>query len=72
MPSSSPKVTSKLAEQVAKHSSNSTPNLCAVTLLGNLVAKPDIRYKTNPVSAVTEITLATHAQWLDKKTNTMK
>lgn len=72
MPSTSPKVTSKLAEQVAKHSSNSTPNLCAVTLLGNLVAKPDIRYKTNPVSAVTEITLATHAQWLDKKTNTMK
>ena len=33
--------------------------LCTVTLLGNLVAKPDIRYRTNPVSAVTEIILAT-------------
>lgn len=47
-------------------------HLCAVTLLGNLVAKPDIRYRANPVSAVTEITIATHAKWLDKKTNTYK
>lgn len=49
-----------------------TPQLCAVTLLGNLVAKPDIRYRANPVMAVTEITLATHSKWLDKKTNQHK
>lgn len=47
-------------------------HLCAVTLLGNLVAKPDIRYRANPVSAITEITLATSSKWLDKKTNTYK
>ncbi|GAA6171447.1 hypothetical protein NBRC116592_11170 [Colwellia sp. KU-HH00111] len=47
-------------------------NLCAVTLLGNLVATPDIRYKANPVSAITEITLATSSKWLDKKTNQYK
>ncbi len=46
--------------------------LCAVTLLGNLVAKPDIRYRANPVSAVTEITIATSSKWLDKKTNKYK
>lgn len=46
--------------------------LCAVTLLGNLVAKPDIRYRANPVSAITEITLATNTKWLDKKTNQYK
>lgn len=47
-------------------------HLCAVTLLGNLVAKPDIRYKANPVSAITEITVATSSKWLDRKTNTYK
>jgi len=46
--------------------------LCAVTLLGNLVAKPDIRYRANPVTAITEITLATNTKWLDKKTNKYK
>jgi single-stranded DNA-binding protein len=46
--------------------------LCAVTLLGNLVADPDIRYRANPVSAITEITLATSSKWLDKKTNQFK
>ncbi|MGB0935818.1 MAG: single-stranded DNA-binding protein [Colwellia sp.] len=72
MSSNSPKVSTKLAEQIAKHSGNNEPNLCAVTLLGNLVATPDIRYKTNPVSAICEITLATHKKWLDKRTNTTK
>jgi single-stranded DNA-binding protein len=72
MSSNSPQVSTKLAEQIAKHSGNNEPNLCAVTLLGNLVAKPDIRYKTNPVSAICEITLATHKKWLDKRTNTTK
>ena len=47
-------------------------HLCAVTLLGNLVAKPDIRYRANPIVAVTEITVATHSRWLDKKTNQYK
>ena len=46
--------------------------LCTVTLLGNLVAKPDIRYRTNPVSAVTEIILATSTKWLDKQSNQYK
>lgn len=46
--------------------------LCTVTLLGNLVAKPDIRYRANPVSAVTEIILATTTKWLDKKSNQYK
>lgn len=57
------------------HKTNTTiqhQHLCAVTLLGNLVAKPDIRYRANPISAVTEITIATNAKWLDKQTNTYK
>jgi single-stranded DNA-binding protein len=49
-----------------------SPQLCAVTLLGNLVATPDIRYRANPATAVTEITLATSTKWLDKNTNTYK
>lgn len=50
----------------------SSAQLCAVTLLGNLVAKPDIRYKANPVVAITEIVIATTSKWLDKKSNTYK
>jgi len=46
--------------------------LSAVTLLGNLVAAPDIRYRANPVSAITEITIATSSKWLDKKTSQYK
>lgn len=46
--------------------------LCSVVLLGNLVAKPEIRYQANPVVAVTHFTLATHSNWLDKKTNSTK
>jgi single-stranded DNA-binding protein len=46
--------------------------LCAVTLLGNLVATPSIRYRANPVVAVTEIVLATTSKWLDKSTNKYK
>ncbi|WP_286263460.1 single-stranded DNA-binding protein [Thalassotalea atypica] len=45
---------------------------CAVTLLGNLVAKPEIRYLANPVLAVTDITLATTHKWLDKKSGATK
>ena len=46
--------------------------LCSVTLLGNLVKKPSIRYMANPVLAITELTLATNSRWLDKKTNQYK
>lgn len=41
-------------------------HLCTVTLLGNLVSKPEIRYQANPVIAVAELTLATHSRWYDK------
>lgn len=47
-------------------------NLCKVTLLGNLVAKPDIRYLANPIVAVAEIVLATHSRWFDKNTKKYK
>jgi len=48
---------------------SSSNHLCQITLLGNLVTKPDIRYQANPVVAVAEIKLATHSRWLDKTTN---
>ncbi|MBO9489939.1 single-stranded DNA-binding protein [Endozoicomonas sp. G2_1] len=41
-------------------------NLCKVTLLGNLVAKPEIRYLANPMLAVAEVVLATHQKWFDQ------
>lgn len=47
-------------------------HLCNVTLLGNLVTTPSIRYQANPVVAIAEFTLATHSRWLDKKTNEYK
>lgn len=47
-------------------------HLCKVTLLGNLVSKPDIRYQANPVIAVAELTLATHSRWYDKATKQFK
>jgi single-strand DNA-binding protein len=47
-------------------------HLCSVTLLGNLVAKPDIRYQANPVVAVAELVLATHSKWFDKATKKFK
>ena len=43
-------------------------HLCQLTLLGNLVAKPEIRYQANPVVAVAEFVVATHSQWFDSKT----
>jgi len=46
--------------------------LCSVTLLGNIVADPEIRYLANPVLAVTDITLATSHKWQDKKTGANK
>jgi len=53
------------------HSFNSI-DLCTVTLLGNLVAKPNIRYQANPVVAIAELTLATHSRWFDKTSNQFK
>ncbi|WP_206483062.1 single-stranded DNA-binding protein [Thalassotalea sp. G2M2-11] len=41
-------------------------HLCSLTLLGNLVTKPDIRYQANPVIAIAEFKLATHSKWFDK------
>jgi single-strand DNA-binding protein len=61
-----------LSDTVNKHLKTPSPQLCAVTLLGNLVATPDIRYRANPAMAVTEIILATSSKWLDKTTNKYK
>ncbi len=47
-------------------SSISTNHLCNLTLLGNLVSTPIIRYQANPVVAVAELVLATHSKWFDK------
>ena len=47
-------------------------HLCSVTLLGNLVNTPTIRYQANPVVAVAEFTLATHKQWFDKTSKKKK
>ncbi|MGB1263657.1 MAG: single-stranded DNA-binding protein [Cognaticolwellia sp.] len=47
-------------------------HLCNVTLLGNLVNKPDIRYQANPVVAFAELTLATHSRWFDKVSQQFK
>ena len=61
-----------LSDAISKHSKTLNPQLCAVTLLGNLVATPDIRYRANPATAITEIVLATSSKWLDKNTNQYK
>jgi single-stranded DNA-binding protein len=54
-------------------SSNLPQNhLCNITLLGNLVNKPEIRYQVNPVIAIAEFVVATHSKWFDKKTNQYK
>lgn len=50
----------------------SNNHLCNVTLLGNLVSKPNIRYQANPVIAVAELTLATHSRWYDKVSKQFK
>jgi len=47
-------------------------NLCEITLLGNLVSKPEIRYQVNPVVAIAEIKIATHSRWFDKANNKFK
>lgn len=47
-------------------------HLCKVTLLGNLVEKPNIRYTVNPVIAIAEIKLATNSKWYDKQTQQYK
>ncbi|GAA6204856.1 single-stranded DNA-binding protein [Thalassotalea sp. SU-HH00458] len=47
-------------------------HLCNITLLGNLVNKPEIRYQVNPVIAIAEFVVATHSKWFDKRTNQFK
>ena len=62
----------EILEQQCMTKKNLEHQLCTVTLLGNLVSKPDIRYKANPIVAITEIVLATNSKWLDKNTNKYK
>ena len=47
-------------------------HLCKITLLGNLVVKPEIRYLANPVVALAEVRLATHSRWYDKASQQYK
>jgi single-stranded DNA-binding protein len=47
-------------------------HLCKVTLLGNLVKKPTIRYLANPILAVAELTIATHSKWFEKQSQQYK
>jgi len=49
-----------------------SPDLCSITLAGNLVSEPKIRYQANPVLAIADITIATHSRWYDKTTNSYK
>ncbi len=46
--------------------------LCDIILLGNIVAKPEIRYKANPIVAITNFTIATHKKWFDKSSQQFK
>ena len=50
----------------------SNTHLCQLTLLGNLVTKPEIRYQANPVVAIAEIKIATHSRWYDKTSKQFK
>ncbi len=45
---------------------------CHVILAGNLVAKPEIRYRANPVVPIAEFVIATNHSWFDKKSNSFK
>lgn len=61
-----------LSDAINNHPTPPSPQFCAVTLLGNLVATPDIRYRANPATPLTELVLATSSKWLDKNTNKYK
>ena len=45
---------------------------CHVVFAGNLVAKPEIRYRANPVVPVAEFVIATNHSWFDKQSNSFK
>ena len=47
-------------------------DFCSITLVGNLVHEPKIRYQANPVLAIADITIATHSRWFDKLSNSYK
>jgi len=47
-------------------------DLCSITLAGNLVSEPKIRYQANPVLAIADITIATHSRWFDKASKSYK
>ncbi len=55
-----------------EHTTPETKQQCRVVLAGNLVAKPEIRYRANPVVPVAEFVVATNNSWFDKKTNQFK
>lgn len=45
---------------------------CQVVLAGNLVTKPEVRYRANPATPVSEFVIATHQRWFDKASNSYK
>lgn len=55
-----------------EHTIPESKQQCRVVLAGNLVAKPEIRYRANPVVPVAEFVMATNNSWFDKKTNSFK
>lgn len=57
---------------IAADKSFNSPDLCSITLAGNLVNEPKIRYQANPVLAIADITIATHSRWYDKTINGYK
>ncbi|OUS23901.1 hypothetical protein A9Q98_14305 [Thalassotalea sp. 42_200_T64] len=55
-----------IAQQIEKQQQ------CHAILAGNLVAKPEIRYRANPVVPIAEFVIATNHSWFDKKSNSFK
>lgn len=55
-----------------EHHIQTYPHICNVVLAGNIVAKPVIRYKANPVLPIAEFVIATHQSWFDKISNQFK
>ena len=45
---------------------------CHMIIAGNLVAKPEIRYRANPVVPIAEFVIASNHSWFDKKTKSFK
>lgn len=56
----------------AHHIVEPADDLCSITLAGNLVATPEIRYQANPVLAIADFTVATHSRWFDKASGSFR